>query len=304
MEAGGAGMKSNWSGGKFDWNCARAFLVTLEEGSFSAAAKTLNLTQPTLSRQVAALEEALGLTLFERVGKGVEPTKSGLQLLEHVRSMGNAADLFALTASGQATDIDGDICISCVDLTATFQLPPLIASLRKAHPGIRFEMIASDRPSDLKRREADIAIRHFRPTEPDLIAKKLPPQTSTLYATPGLLKDLGDERTPSDLAAADFIGFGFMQQDYIKGLNSVGISVTSSNFKVICNNQSTHWEMTKKGVGIGIMPIGIGDKEPLVIRVLPENWVFEREVWLVAHRELRTNRRLRTVFDHLAANLK
>ncbi|MGC6499023.1 MAG: LysR family transcriptional regulator [Henriciella sp.] len=297
-------MKTNWSGGKFDWNYARAFLVTLEEGSFSAAAKTLNLTQPTLSRQVAALEEELGLTLLERVGKGVEPTNSGLELLEHVRSMGDAADLFSLTASGQAAEIDGDICISCVDLTATFQLPSLIASLRKSHPGICFEIIASDRPSDLKRREADIAIRHFRPSEPDLIAKKLPSQVSTLYATPQLLEDFGDERTASDLAAADFIGFGYLQQDYIKGLNSVGIAVTPSNFKVICNNQSTHWEMTKQGAGIGVMPIHIGDDEPAVVRVLPENWVFEREVWLVAHRELRTNRRLRTVFDHFAANLK
>lgn len=297
-------MKTNWGGGTFDWNCARAFLVTLEEGSFSAAAKTLGLTQPTLSRQVAALEEELGLTLFERVGKGVEPTKSGLELLEHVRTMGDAASLFSLTASGQATEIDGDICISCVDLTATFQLPPLIAQLRRAHPGINFEMIASNKPSDLKRREADIAIRHFRPSEPDLIAKKLASQVATFYATPELLEPLGDKRAASDLADADFIGFSHLQQDYINGLNKVGVPVTASNFKVICNNQSTHWEMTKHGVGIGIMPVGIGDPEPLVVRVLPEDWVLERDVWLVAHRELRTNRRLKTVFDFLAANLK
>ena len=297
-------MKTNWSGGKFDWNCARAFLVTLEEGSFSAAAKTLNLTQPTLSRQVAALEEELGLTLFERVGKGVEPTKSGLELLEHVRSMGDAADLFSLAASGHAAEIDGDICISCVDLTATFQLPPLIAHLRKAHPGICFEIIASDRPSDLKRREADIAVRHFRPSEPDLIAKKLPSQIAALFATPELLEKLGDFPKPSDLGKADFIGHDYMRQVYIDGLNKVGIPVEASNFKVICNNQSTHWEMTKHGVGIGIMPIEIGDAEPSVVRVLPQDWVLKRDVWLVAHRELRTNRRLRTVFDYLAENLR
>lgn len=297
-------MKSNWGGGSFDWNCARAFLVTLEQGSFSAAAKTLGLTQPTLSRQVASLEEELGLTLFERVGKGVEPTKSGLELFEHVRSMGEAASSLSLTASGQSTEIDGDIRISCVDFTAVFQLPPLIAQLRRAHPGINFEVIAADTPSDLKRREADIAIRHFRPTELDLIAKKLAPQTAALYATPEILAKLGDQCSPSDLANADFIGHSHMHEAFIVGLNKVGIPVTASNFKVICNNQSTHWEMTKHGVGVGIMPVTIGDQEPLVERVLPEDWVLKRDVWLVAHRELRTNRRLKTVFDFLAANWK
>ncbi len=297
-------MKTNWRGGSFDWNSARAFFVTFEEQSFSAAAKKLNLTQPTVSRQVAALEEELGLTLFERVGKGVEPTKSGLELAEHVRQMGEAADRFSLTASGQAAEIDGDICISCVDLTATFQLPPLIAHLRKAHPGITFETIASDRPSDLKRREADIAVRHFRPSEPDLIAKRLPSQVAALFATPELLDGLGSRRKPSDLGEADFIGYAYMRQEYINGLNKVGIPVTESNFKVICDNQNTHWEMTKHGVGIGIMPINIGDAEPRVTRVLPTDWVLKRDVWLVAHRELRTNRRLRTVFDYLADNLR
>ncbi|HIG39524.1 MAG TPA: LysR family transcriptional regulator [Gammaproteobacteria bacterium] len=92
----------NWHAVNFDWNCARAFLVTLEKGSLSAAAKALNLTQPTLSGQVAALESELGVTPFERLAKGLGPTKSGLELLEHLRSMGEAANLLSMTASGKA----------------------------------------------------------------------------------------------------------------------------------------------------------------------------------------------------------
>jgi len=95
-----------------------------------------------------------------------------------------------------------------------------------------------------------------------------------------------------------------MNQDYINGLNTFGIPINHSNFKVICNHQNTHWEMTKYGVGIGIMPIDIGDKEKRVKRVLPKKLVFEREVWLVAHRELRTSCRLKTVFDFLGDTLR
>ena len=212
--------------------------------------------------------------------------------------------MLSITASGQATALDGEICITCIDTTATFQLPPIIKQLRHAHPGIEFEVIASDHASDLKRREADIAIRYFRPTEPDLIARKLYVEVSALYAAPEYLGSLEGRITTSSLGNATFIGFDYMNQYYIKGLNRFGIPVTSSNFKVICNNHGAHWEMTKQGVGIGIMPTVIGDKEKRVKRVLPKKSEFRREVWLVAHRELRTNRRLKTVFDFLGDNLK
>jgi len=296
-------MAINWRAVNFDWNCARAFLVTLEQGSLSAAARALDLTQPTLSRQVAALESDLGVTLFERVGKRLEPTRSGLELLEHVHSMGEAANLLSLTASGQATAIDGEICITCTDLVASHQLPPIIKRLRDMHPGIDFEILASDQVRDLKRREADIAIRYFRPTEPDLIARRLSPQVSALYATPEYLESLKGRVGAKSLENAAFIGFNFMNQQYIEGLNRYGVPVEKSNFKVICNHQSAHWEMTKQGLGIGIMPVDIGDKESAVERVLSKKKVFTREVWLVAHRELRTNRLLNTVFDFLGDSL-
>ena len=296
-------MATNRGAVNFDWNRTRAFLATVEQGSLSAAAKVLNLTQPTLSRQITALETELGVTLFERLGKSLELTQSGLELLEHVRSMGKAANLLSLTASGQATSIDGEICITCIDVAATFQLPSIIKQLRVVHPGIALEIIASEQTSDLKRREADIAIRYFRPTEPDLIARKLPVEKSALYATPEYLEGLGVRLTAPALGDADFIGFHFMNQKYIEGLNRFGIPVDHSNFKVICNNQIAHWEMTKQGVGIGVMPIDIGDKEMSVRRVLPKKAVFKRELWLVAHRELRTNRRIKTVFDFLGEKL-
>ncbi len=99
----------DWRAVKFDWNRARAFLVTAEEGSLSAAARALGLAQPTLGRQVDALEEELGVVLFERVGRGLTLTPSGLELLEHVRGMGEAATRVSLAAAGQSESIEGKV---------------------------------------------------------------------------------------------------------------------------------------------------------------------------------------------------
>jgi len=107
-----------WSALGFDWNHARAFLVTATEGSLSAAARELNQTQPTLSRQVAALETELGVTLFERVGKRLVLTETGHDLLEHVATMREAAELVALRASGRSELLVGEVRISAGEIVA------------------------------------------------------------------------------------------------------------------------------------------------------------------------------------------
>src|SRR5271170_6260540 len=90
----------DWRSIGFDWNHARAFLVAAEEGSFSAAGRVLRIAQPTIGRQVAALEEELGVALFERIGNAIKPTSAGLDLMEHLRAMGDAATRVSLTAAG------------------------------------------------------------------------------------------------------------------------------------------------------------------------------------------------------------
>jgi len=292
----------DWRSVNFDWNRARAFLVTAEEGSLSAAARALDMTQPTLGRQVAALEQELGVALFERAGRGLELTPSGLDLLEHVRAMSDAANRLSLTASGQSTSIEGSICITATEVMAGFTLPPIIRKLRQLEPGIEVELIASNSTSDLKRREADIALRAFRPTQPDLIAKKIVDVYAHLYASPIYLRQLDNPTSPDDFSDADFLGFDRSER-MILGLNEMGFSLTRRNFPVITEHHMVQWELVKQGVGIGIMPDVVGDAEPGVVRVLPDLEPYKGEVWLVAHRELKSSRRVRMVFDFLAAEL-
>ena len=292
----------DWRSVNFDWNRARAFLVTAEEGSLSAAARALKLTQPTLGRQVAALEQESGVALFEHSGRGLELTPSGIDLIEHVRAMGDAASRLSLSASGQSKSLEGNICMTATEVTAAFALPPIIAKLRRMEPGIEIELIASNSTSDLKRREADIAIRSFRPTQPDLIAKKVGDIKAYLYAAPSYLDFLGNPTSLDGLNEAEFIGFD--RNDYlIAALNEAGLKLTHENFPVITENHLVQWQLVKQGVGIGIMPVEVGDAESSVQRALPALEPLIGEIWLVAHRELKTSRRVRMVFDFLASEL-
>ncbi|HEC18636.1 MAG TPA: LysR family transcriptional regulator [Gammaproteobacteria bacterium] len=292
----------DWRSVTFDWNRARAFLVTAEEGSLSAAARALGLSQPTLSRQVSALEQELGVVLFERAGQGLVLTPGGLQLLEHVQAMGEAASRVSLTANGQSQSIEGTICLSASEVHAVFLLPPIIAKLRRMEPKINVEIITTNQVSDLRRREADIAIRNFRPTQPDLIARKIKDAAARFYATSDYLERIGRPVSLADLQSADFISFD-SGSGLMNALNERGLNLTKDNFPIVTENYITHWELVKRGLGIGIMPEEIGDAEPLVQRVLPEHEPIVFPIWLTTHRELTTSRRVRVVFDLLAAEL-
>ncbi|MBV1903876.1 MAG: LysR family transcriptional regulator [Marinosulfonomonas sp.] len=292
----------DWRSVKFDWNRARAFLVTAEEGSLSAASRALGMTQPTLGRQVSALEKELGIVLFERVGRGLTLTPSGLELLDHTRAMGEAASRISLTASGQSQSIQGSVCISASEVDAAFRLPPIIAKLRHLQPGIDIEIVASNAESDLRRREADIAIRNYRPKQPSLIARKLRDIDGRLYASGKYLETLGYPEYPEGFANADFIGFDRSEQ-LIEALKLFGLSLTQRNFPIVSTSHLIQWEHVKQGAGIGIMSQDIGDKEPQVQQVLPQLDPLVVPVWLVCHREVHTSRRVRLVFDLLAQEL-
>lgn len=299
----------DWKSVRFDWNRMRAFLVTAEEGSLSAAARALNSSQPTVGRQVSALEDELGLALFERVGAKLELTPGGLELLHHARAMCDAATRASLTASGQSQAIEGSVCISVGELFAGFVLPPIIEKLRAREPRIEIEIVASNSTSDLRRREADIAFRSqrptrgdFNPTQPDLIAKKVCDLDSRFYASPQYLEKTGRLQTKEDMCRADFIDFddSGVYREYLNGL---GFTLTPDNFPVRAESHFLQWELAKKGVGIVATLEMVGDGEPAMERVLPD-FVMARSMWLMTHRELKTSRRIRFVFDFLYRELK
>ena len=291
----------DWKSITFDWNRARAFLVTAEEGSLAAAARSMGMTQPTLGRQVAALESEIGFDLFTRRGRGLELTPNGIKLLQHVRLMGNAANQFSLSASGKSDVIEGDVSITASELLSTFMLPRMIKTLREVEPGIDIEIVSTNEQRDLNRREADIAIRNVRPTQPELIAKKLCSVRGHLYAAKSYLQQLGNPPSIDELNKANFIDT--QNPGHLMDLlNSSGLTLSKQNFPVISNSHIVQWELVKQGVAISATVEEIGDNEPLVERVVTSNLpLITMDLWLVTHNELRTNRRIRRVFDFLVS---
>lgn len=287
----------------FDWNRARAFLATAQEGSFSAAARTLQASQPTIGRQVAALEAELDVVLFERVGHGLVLTPTGADLVEHIRAMDEAALRVSLAAAGQSVSLDGPVCISASQLEAVYILPPIVAGIREAHAGIDIEVLVTNETSDLGRREADIAIRGFRPTQPELFARKVKDGAAHLYGSKDYLDRLGNPTTVEQLSRASFIGFD-RTDTLLDGLSAMGLSLTQGSFGVVTQNQLLQWELAKRGVGICMMIEEVGDAEPLVRRALPDLPGFPVPLWLTTHRELSTSRRMRVVFDLLLEGLR
>ncbi len=293
----------DWRTVRFDWNRARGFLVTAEEGSLSAAARALGMTQPTLGRQVDALEQELGVLLFDRVGKRLVLTEAGLELLEHARAMGEAASRVSLAASGQSTELEGDVRITVGEMFGAHLLPPILARLRDLEPGIRVEIVATNAQSDLRRREADLAIRNVRPQHPDLVGKKIREMGGHLYAATSYLERLGRPETPAGFSDAAFVGFELESGPMIQALGQLGFELEQRNFVLACENQLVQWELIKRGLGIGVNADVVGDAEPGVERILPELPAIPVPVWLVSHRELHTSRRVRFVFDLLAEAL-
>jgi len=289
----------NWDSIKFDWNRARAFLVTAEEGSLSAAAAALGMTQPTLGRQVSALEQELGVTLFERSANAVLLTPQGSDLVRYVRRMAQAANEFSLSASGHSQSLTGTVTISATELMAVFVLPPVLTELKRQYPGLHLQLIASNSSSDLGRREADIAVRAYRPKEPELIARKVGAVSYGLYAAAAYLDSLEHYA----LDQVDFVGFDDASQLLVL-LQAFAPDTRLEQFTTTVNHNLANWSMVKSGAGVGLMLTEVGDAEPGVRRVFPELRLPTSDIWLVAHRELRTSRRVRLVFDHLVTALQ
>lgn len=277
----------------------RAFLATAEEGSLSAAARALQATQPTLSRQVSALEQDLGITLFERGHRSMELTESGVELLEHVREMGEAALRVSLTASGQAQAVEGQVTITATNMFATNHLPPILASVREQAPGLEIEIIASNDVRDLRRREADISIRHARPEHSDLIAKCIGETVAQLYAAASYLDRVGRPQHPTDLVALDFIGFEDPEL-MLPHFNAMGVPVTREHFKFYTASGTLYVALIEQSLGAGMVTNDVADERPDLELVLPSLPPIDVPVWLVTHRELHTSRKIRLVFDLIA----
>ncbi len=284
------------------WDLHRTFLAVVREGSLSAAARQLGLTQPTAGRHVAALERALGLALFTRAPNGLVPTAAAEALVPHAEAMALAAETFGRVANGAAEPGRGTVRLTASEFVGAEILPPLLAAFRRDHPGIVIELVLTNRTEDLLRREADIAVRMVRPTQAALVAKRIGRVEIGLFAHRDYLAAAGVPRTLADLAHHTVIGFDRSDQG-MRGGGPEGIVVTRESFSFRTDSDAARSAALRAGVGIGAMQVEIAERDPALVRVLQGAMRFQLDMWLAMHEGLRADPRVRALFDHLATGL-
>lgn len=283
----------------FDWNLARSFLAVLDHGSLLAAARALGASQPTLGRHVAELEAQLGAVLFERTGRGLVPTPMARGLAEAARAMEAGAHALARGASDARADLAGTVRLSASQPVACYLLPPVLAQMRLALPDIQVELVASNAVSNLLRREADIALRMVQPEQASLVARRIGKVTVGAYAHADYLRRRGTPREVADLLAHDLLGDDRGQQ-HLQGFASFGLTVGPENFAFRTDDLIAYWQALRAGLGVGFVADYLAATDPQVVPLLPRLRLPALPVWLTVHREIRSNARIRAVYDFLA----
>ena len=283
------------------WELYRSFLAVVRERSLSGAARALRLTQPTLGRHIDALEEALGVSLFTRSQAGLLATAGALQLVPYAEAMASAANALARAASGEADEERGAVRITASEMIGAEVLPSVLAAFRESYPRIDIELLLSNRSQDLLRRDADIAVRMVKPTQGALTAKKLGVLRLGLHAHPRYLKLHGSPRNLDELRQHPLIGFD--SEPSLRRLPATpGVELRRDLFAFRCDSDIAQYAAIKAGLGIGVCQAALGKREGLVA-LLPGILSFELGVWVVMHKDLKSSRRVRLMFEHLAVQL-
>jgi DNA-binding transcriptional LysR family regulator len=286
----------------FDWAEVRTFLSVAREGSYSAAARGLGLSQPTVRRHIESLSGRLKVDLFRRDQSGAKLTADGERLLGAAEAMADAAAKLSLGADELAGHVTGTVRITASQMMSHHVLPPTIATLRRYHPGVQIDLVATDDPGNLLYREADIAVRMFKPEQLDLVVRKICELPTALYMAKSLADRIGMPRSLDDLMAMDMVGYD-QNPLMIREMAKLGLKVTREFFPVRCDAQPAHWELVRAGCGFGGAMRRIGDPDPAVVRIDLDVPLPPLEVWLATPAAIRRVPRVDVVWEALAAAL-
>jgi len=282
-----------------DWSQVQIFLALAEAGSLNRAAPMLGQSQPTLGRQLVALEESLGQLLFERHSRGLSLTEAGQALLPAARRMREGAQDLALALAARDQSLAGTVRLTASDIVSTYFLPPVLSEIRQRYPAVQIELVVSNEQEDLQQRSADIALRMVRPEQELLVARKLSEWPVGVFAHRDYIARRGLPQM-STVLEHDWLGYDRSDR-MLRGFAAAGTPVQASFFGLRCDNQVVLWELMRAGMGLAVGALALGEREPQVQQVLPELAIEPLAMWLTAHRELRDTPRLRLVFDALAS---
>ena len=284
-----------------DWSLYRSFLAVLREGSLSGAARALALTQPTIARHIASLEQSIGVELFVRSQQGLSPTEGALELKPYAESLAATTAAMMRAASGQGKAVKGTVRVSASEIVGAEVLPPIFASLRERHPQLEIELVLSNTVDNLLRREADIAVRMVEPAHEALVIKRIGTVALGLHAHRSYLDRAGRPRTSHSLQNHTLIGFD-RETPEIRSMRERIQGIGAVHFAFRTDSHIAQLMAIRAGFGIGICQVALARRDPNLERVLP-GVQLKLGVWLAMHENLRSTPRCRAGFDGLATGL-
>lgn len=282
-----------------NWDDTRIFLALEREGTLRRAARVVGLDQATVGRRIAAMERALGATLFLRRSDGYALTPAGENVLRSAEKMEQFANELVRQAQGVDSRLEGEVKVTTTDSLALEFVIPAIARLHAAHPDVRVMLNTSTQMLNLARRETDIAIRNIKPENPDLVTRLLARWHVGLYASAGYLEAHGEPEPGAGFAGHDLA----IYQPYMAGNRMptlVGEPIHAGRIVSGVNSSLMLRAMVRAGVAIGEIPVPLAERTGLV-RIWPGRERAGRyEVWLVTHQDLRHTARVRAMIDAVA----
>ncbi|WP_282606966.1 LysR family transcriptional regulator [Pelagibius sp. Alg239-R121] len=282
-----------------EWDGLRDFVAVAEAGSLSAGAKRLKVSQPTVSRRIGALEAHLKTRLFDRVPRGLELTEAGEDLLQRVRRMELEALAIERFALGTDAAPEGAVRISVIELFAEW-LAEEFTAFAKTYPKIRIELIVDNASANMVRREADIAVRMFRPDQPDLVARRVGEHGLGFFAAPGYLAARGTPARFRDLREHDIVGFD-EAAIVSKTAKAMDRLAPRERYVFRSNGLMVQVAAMKAGIGVGGTSAFLAERQGGLVRVLADKANIMQEIWLVTHVDLRRSARIRATMDFLAS---
>lgn len=285
-----------------DWSLWRSFAAVIEHGSLSAAARALKSSQPTIGRHVELLEAQLGLELFERSLSGLKPNETALKLYGPVSRAQTALAEAGMIAEGAQDETGGTVRITASAMISNYVLPEILVSIRALHPRITLEIVPSDSAENILMREADIAVRMFRPTQLELVTRHLGDIPIVPVAHERYLARRGRPTSIEELWQHDLLGFD-RSDAIIAHARTLGFTLTRENFVLRSDDQPHLWELLRAGLGIGFGQSNLVRRTPGLVALPLSLAIPDLPVWLTTHRELFTSHRIRAVYDALAAGL-
>ncbi|MEZ9232247.1 LysR family transcriptional regulator [Vibrio amylolyticus] len=287
-------MNSNWQWWQY-------FLAIAEHGSLSQAATSLSVSQPTLSRQLQSMEHRLGQPLFDRSTQGLTLTGFGGQLLEECHQMRSSAERLERLAAGLASTLTGRVRLAANELVALYYLSKILPSFMDAYPEVSVEVEVSNQVSNLDKRDSDVAIRMFKPSQLDLVCRRIMDIPLGFYASPEYLNKNGTPRSPEALFQHRIIGYDRDQQ-FEKGGQEMGWNISNEQFLMRTDFMPMHLELARHHGGIVVshksLCTAAGLEEVKVGIELPP-----LPIYLACHRDVQHNKKIRVLMEFLGEHL-